>query len=61
MSDQATEPDTAVATAPAPKRSLLDRIPVIHQFRQSVGLQRGMLVAGLIITGSSSSSRSSLR
>ena len=27
------------------------RLPVIHQLRQSVGLQRGMLVAGLIITG----------
>jgi peptide/nickel transport system permease protein len=26
-------------------------LPVIHQVRQSVGLQRGMLVAGLIITG----------
>lgn len=32
------------------KRSLWDRLPVIHQFRQSVGLQRGMLVAGLILT-----------
>jgi len=30
---------------------LLDRLPVIHQLRQSVGLQRGMLIAGLIITG----------
>ena len=27
------------------------RLPVIHQFRQSVGLQRGMLVTGLVITG----------
>ena len=27
------------------------RLPVVHQLRQSVGLQRGMLVAGLIITG----------
>jgi peptide/nickel transport system permease protein len=27
------------------------RLPVIHQVRQSVGLQRGMLVAGLVITG----------
>jgi peptide/nickel transport system permease protein len=35
----------------AAKRSLWDRLPVIHQLRQSVGLQRGMLVAGLIITG----------
>ena len=27
------------------------RLPVIHHLRQSVGLQRGMLIAGLIITG----------
>jgi peptide/nickel transport system permease protein len=27
------------------------RLPVIHQLRQSVGLQRGMLVAGLVLTG----------
>jgi peptide/nickel transport system permease protein len=33
-----------------PRRSLWQRIPVIHQFRQSVGLQRGMLVAGLALT-----------
>ena len=32
-------------------RGLLGRLPVVHQLRQSVGLQRGMLVAGLIITG----------
>lgn len=31
--------------------SLWKRLPVIRQLRQSVGLQRGMLVAGLIITG----------
>ncbi|MFD1713832.1 ABC transporter permease [Amnibacterium flavum] len=37
-------------TASAPKRRLVDRLPVVHQLRQSVGLQRGMLVAGLIIT-----------
>src|ERR1700750_54821 len=33
------------------KRSILDRLPIVHQLRQSVGLQRGMLVAGLVITG----------
>lgn len=33
------------------KRRLIDRVPVIHQLRQSVGLQRGMLVAGLVLTG----------
>ena len=27
------------------------RLPVVHQLRQSVGLQRGMLIAGLVITG----------
>ena len=27
------------------------RIPVVHQVRQSVGLQRGMLVSGLVLTG----------
>ena len=32
-------------------RTLLRRLPVVHQVRQSVGLQRGMLVAGLVITG----------
>jgi peptide/nickel transport system permease protein len=26
-------------------------LPVVHQLRQSVGVQRGMLVAGLVITG----------
>jgi peptide/nickel transport system permease protein len=38
-------------TARPPKRLLRDRLPVVHQLRQSVGLQRGMLVAGLILTG----------
>jgi peptide/nickel transport system permease protein len=32
------------------KRRFVDRIPVVHQLRQSVGLQRGMLVAGLVLT-----------
>ena len=27
------------------------RLPVVRQLRQSVGLQRGMLIAGLVITG----------
>jgi peptide/nickel transport system permease protein len=31
--------------------SLWSRLPIVHHLRQSVGLQRGMLVAGLIITG----------
>ena len=40
-----TEPTTA------PKAPLWTRLPVVHQLRQSVGLQRGMLVVGLAITG----------
>jgi peptide/nickel transport system permease protein len=32
------------------KRPLWDRLPVVHQLRQSVGLQRGMLVVGLVLT-----------
>ncbi|WP_349897900.1 ABC transporter permease [Parafrigoribacterium soli] len=34
-----------------PKRSLWSRLPVVHQLQQSVGLQRGMLVVGLVICG----------
>ncbi|WEO79110.1 ABC transporter permease [Cryobacterium sp. SO2] len=30
--------------------SMLNRLPIVHQLRQSVGLQRGMLVAGLLVT-----------
>src|SRR5690242_21751224 len=26
-------------------------LPVVHQLRQRVGLQRGMLIAGLVLTG----------
>jgi peptide/nickel transport system permease protein len=37
--------------APAVKRPLRERLPVVSQLRQSVGLQRGMLVVGLIVTG----------
>ncbi|MBW9092659.1 ABC transporter permease [Microbacterium jejuense] len=33
------------------QRRLVDRLPVVHQLKQSVGLQRGMLVAGLALTG----------
>nr|BFF09611.1 ABC transporter permease [Microbacterium flavescens] len=32
------------------KRRLFDRLPVVHQLRQSVGLQRGMLVGGLVLS-----------
>ncbi|MCD2441997.1 ABC transporter permease [Agromyces sp. SYSU K20354] len=40
---------TAASLTPAPKRRLRDRLPVVHHLRQSVGLQRGMLVAGLVL------------
>ncbi|HEU0181538.1 MAG TPA: ABC transporter permease [Agromyces mariniharenae] len=41
---------TAASVTPAaPKRRLRDRLPVVHHLRQSVGLQRGMLVAGLVL------------
>jgi peptide/nickel transport system permease protein len=33
------------------KPPLWHRLPVVRQLRQSVGLQRGMLIAGLVITG----------
>src|SRR3954469_1318930 len=33
------------------RRSAWRRLPVVHQVRQSVGLQRGMLVARLVLTG----------
>ena len=39
------------ATAAPRRRSLFGRLPVVHQLRQSVGLQRGMLVVGLVLTG----------
>jgi len=41
---------TTDIAAQAPKRLLRDRIPVVHQLRQSVGLQRGMLITGLALT-----------
>jgi peptide/nickel transport system permease protein len=47
---------TADAAAAAPpkeltvrRKPLLDRIPVIAQLRHSVGLQRGMLIAGIVL------------
>src|ERR1700712_3239992 len=51
----ATSP-SAATSAPAPPRDADKRrrtwrdLPVVHQFRQSVGLQRGMLVVGLVLT-----------
>lgn len=40
---------TAASVTVVPKRRLRDRLPIVHQLRQSVGLQRGMLVAGLVM------------
>ena len=34
-----------------PKRTLVSRIPLFEQVRSSIGLQRGMLIAGVVITG----------
>lgn len=47
----ATTPATAPEAAAAPARRGWRRLPVVHQLRQSVGLQRGMLIAGLVLTG----------
>ena len=41
------EPEDAT---PAPRRVWWHRLPVLKQLRQSVGLQRGMLVAGLVLS-----------
>jgi peptide/nickel transport system permease protein len=38
------------APAAAPARRTWRNLPVVHQLRQSVGLQRGMLVTGLVLT-----------
>lgn len=38
-----------MTAAPTLKRPLWQRIPVLREVRQSVGIQRGMLVAGLVI------------
>ncbi|TQO21134.1 peptide/nickel transport system permease protein [Rhodoglobus vestalii] len=40
-----------MASVPSRFVRIWRRLPVVHQVRQSVGLQRGMLVAGLLLTG----------
>jgi peptide/nickel transport system permease protein len=46
----ATRPDAAPEdAAPPPRRVWWHRVPVLKQLRQSVGLQRGMLVTGLVL------------
>ena len=39
------------ATVSGRKKPLIHRLPVISHFRKSVGLQRGMLLTGLVLTG----------
>lgn len=47
----ATAVSSPAGTAPPSRRRRSWRdLPVVHQLRQSVGLQRGMLVAGLVLT-----------
>ncbi|GEN79109.1 ABC transporter permease [Actinotalea fermentans] len=43
-------PTTPGPDAPARRPSRWRRLPVVRQLQQSVGLQRGMLVAGLVIS-----------
>ena len=51
MSTTITTPSTDPGL-PGPRRpALWTRLPIVHQLRQSMGLQRGMLVAGLIVVG----------
>jgi peptide/nickel transport system permease protein len=42
---------TATTAASGARRRTWRQLPVVQQLRQSVGLQRGMLVAGLVLTG----------
>lgn len=49
--DEMPTPSTSVlAVAPVRKKSWVEKTPVLKELRQSVGLQRGMLVTGLVIT-----------
>ncbi|HEV7187995.1 MAG TPA: ABC transporter permease [Blastococcus sp.] len=53
MATSTASPATGAGPAPAEgkRRRTWRDLPVVHQLRQSVGLQRGMLVAGLVLTG----------
>ncbi|MET0434407.1 MAG: ABC transporter permease [Cellulomonas sp.] len=51
MATTPAAPEAAPAAPAAPARRGWRRLPVVHQLRQSVGLQRGMLIAGLVLTG----------
>lgn len=48
--DMPTPKTEALAAVPPRKRHWSERVPVVSQLRQSVGLQRGMLITGLVIT-----------
>src|SRR3954465_1866751 len=50
MATATDAPVSEPVPAPARRRRSWRRLPVVHQLRQSVGLQRGMLVTGLVIT-----------
>ncbi|MHA7200434.1 ABC transporter permease [Arthrobacter alkaliphilus] len=41
----------STATIPGRKKSVLSGLPVISHVNKSVGLQRGMLITGLVLTG----------
>lgn len=43
-------PVAAAVTSEAPRRSRWSRVPIVSQLRQSVGLQRGMLIVGLVLS-----------
>lgn len=48
--DLPTPKTEALAAIPPRKKRWTEKVPVISHLRQSVGLQRGMLVVGLVIT-----------
>lgn len=50
LQDLPTPSTQALAVVAPRKKDWRDRVPVLSHLRQSVGLQRGMLIAGLIIT-----------
>ena len=50
MQDLPTPSTATLAVAVPQGRRVRDRLPVLTQLRQSVGLQRGMLVTGLALT-----------
>lgn len=50
MATTPTSPAAPGGLTPTRRPSRWRRLPVVHQLRQSVGLQRGMLVAGLVIS-----------